>query len=90
MAIMMWAKSWQTPRPAFSATSIGEDASVMPDWYSKASWMAVLSDLSAVKGSPAGFSSPCAAMKPRKAGVMRAKVEGSSRSNWSSDRLKAL
>jgi hypothetical protein len=33
---MMWAKSWQTPRPALSAKSIGLSASVTPGWYSKA------------------------------------------------------
>ena len=36
MAIMMWAKSWQTPRPAVKAWSMGLSASVTPGWYSRA------------------------------------------------------
>jgi hypothetical protein len=32
MAIMIWAKSWQTPRFSRSACSIGECTSVMPDF----------------------------------------------------------
>ena len=55
--------------------------------YNKAPWIVRIRCLSAVRGSPCGFSRPCAAMNSRSAGVMTAKVDCSRRSYCSSERL---